>query len=165
MGPLGIGEAGIGELGQRLTPPEPECFTECSGRRLVITLVRKAPTLGHQLLEANGIDVAGCDGQGVTGFRREDRRRAEGTAELADLCLQGIGRIRRLPVLPQRIDEPFGPDRLSPMQRQQGQQGPLFGAADWHHLAALHHLELAEEPDLHPFTVRPSLRGCRTGPW
>src|SRR6202020_2471546 len=42
-----------------------------------------------------------------------------------------------------------------PLQRQQGQQGPLLGAPDRHRHALLHHFELAEKPHLHGPTVRP----------
>ena len=50
------------------------------------------------------------------------------------------------PVAPQHVDQPVGADRLPPPQRQQGQQGPLLGAADRHQHAPSHHFELAGPP-------------------
>jgi len=51
--------------------------------------------------------------------------RPEGTAQLADLGLRGIARIRGLAVVPQRVGQPVGAD---PRATVQGQQGTLLGA-------------------------------------
>ena len=129
MRPFGIGEAGIGELGQRLAPPQPERFAQGGRRDRRLARLHQPASLRHQCFEADDIHIVGTDIEGVAGFGGDDRRRSEGAAQLADLSLQGVGRIRRLPVAPQLVDQPVGADRLPPLERQQGQQGPLLGAA------------------------------------
>jgi hypothetical protein len=49
------------------------------------------------LPEADNIDIIRTHGKGITGFAGEDRRRPEGAAQLTDLGLQGVGRVRGLP--------------------------------------------------------------------
>ena len=149
MRPFGIKKARIGELGQRLTAPQAEGLAQRGRRRRQLAVSGQPLSLRDQLLEADDVDLAGSGGQGIAGFGGKDRRRAEGTAQLADLCLQGIGGVRRLPVAPQQVDQPVGANRLTPLQRQQGQQGPLLGAADRHQHATIQRFELAEQPDLH----------------
>jgi hypothetical protein len=59
--------------------------------------------------------------RGWNGFSHDDRGRLEGAAQLADLGLQGVGRVRRLPVVPQHVDQPVRADRLASLQGQDGQ--------------------------------------------
>jgi ABC-2 type transport system ATP-binding protein len=54
----------------------------------------------------------------------------ENAAQLADLGLQGVSRVGRLPVTSQHVDQPVGTDRLAAIQRQQRDQSPLLGTAD-----------------------------------
>ena len=161
--PLGVSEAGVGKLGQRLTPPQAERFAQCGGRPRRLAVSRQPSPLGHQLPEADDVDIFGADGEGIAGFAGEDRRRPEGAAQLTDLGLQGVGRVGRLPVAPQHVDQPVSADRPPPLQRQQGQQGPLLGAADRHQHAVGYRFELAEQPHLHEATIGPAsaLRQCR----
>ena len=137
MRPFGIKKARIGELGQRLAAAQAEGLAQGGRRRLHLAVGGQPLSLRDQLLEADDVDLAGSGGQGIAGFGGEDRRWPEGTAQLADLRLQGVGRVRRLPVAPQHVDQPVGADRLPPLQRQQGQQGPLLGAADRHRHAPI----------------------------
>jgi hypothetical protein len=125
--PFGIKKARIGEVGQRLAAPQPERFAQGGGRVRCLARLRQPASLGHQLLETDDVDVVGTGVQGVAGFGGEDRRRPEDAAQLADLGLQGVGRVGRLPVAPQHVDQPVGADRLPRPQRQQGQQRPLLG--------------------------------------
>ena len=120
MGPFGIKKTCISELGQRLAAPQAEGLAQSGRRRRHLAVGGQPLALRDQLLEADDVDLVGSGGQGVAGFGGEDRRRPEGTAQLADLRLQGIGRVRRLPVAPQQVDQPVGADRLPPLQRQQG---------------------------------------------
>ena len=98
--PLGLGEAGVGELGQRLAPPQAKRLTQGGRRQRHLTRLRQAPSLRHQLLEPDDIDLIGADRKGIAGVGGDDRARPEGTAQLADLGLQGVCRLRRLPVTP-----------------------------------------------------------------
>jgi hypothetical protein len=100
VGPFGIKKAGISELGQRVAAPQPEGLAQSGRRRRQLAVGGQPPSLRDQLLGADDVDLVGSGGQGVAGFGGEDCRRPEGTAQLADLCLQGIGRVRRLSVAP-----------------------------------------------------------------
>ena len=147
--PFGLGEAGIGELGQRLAPPQAKRLAQHGRRLRHLARLRQPPSPCHQLLEADDVDLIGTDCEGIAGFGGDDRGRPEGTAQLADLGLQGVSRVRRLPITPQHVDQPVGTNRLAAMQRKQSQQGPLLGAADSQRHAAVRHLELAEQPHIH----------------
>ena len=162
--PFGVGEAGVGEFGQRLAPPQAERLAQRGRRQRHLALLRQPPSLRHQLLEADDVDLIGTDGEGIAGFGSDDRARSQGAAQLADLGLQRVSRVRRLPVTPQRVDQPVGADRLAAMQRQQGQQRPLLGAADSERHAPVRCLELAEQPHVHDLhrtaLTRPPLGGA-----
>jgi hypothetical protein len=43
------------------------------------------------------VDIIRTDIEGIAGVGGEDRRRTEGAAQLADLGLQGVDRVRRCP--------------------------------------------------------------------
>ena len=154
--PFGIKKARISEVGQRLAAPQPERFAQGGGRVRGLARLRQPASLGYQLFEADHVDVVGAGVQGVAGFGGEDRRGPEGAAQLADLGLQGVGRVGRLPVAPQHVDQPVGADRLPRPQRQQGQQRPLLGPADRHRHARVLRFELAEQPYPHEATLGPA---------
>ena len=144
-----VSEAGIGELGQRLAPPQAKRLAQRGRRLRHLARLRQASSLRHQLLEADDVDLIGTDRERIAGFGGDDRARPEGTAQLADLGLQGVSRFRRLPVTPQHVNQPVSTDRLAAMQRQQSQQCPLLGAADSKRHAPVCRLELAEQPHVH----------------
>ena len=79
-------------------------------------------------------------------------------AQLDDLRLQGVGRLGRLPVAPELVDQLVGTDRTPSAERQKCQKGPLFGAPDTQRHPRLQHLQLAEELHLHVSTLRPMTR-------
>ena len=116
------------------------------------------------MLEAGDVDVLRTGVQGVADVGGEDRRGPEGAAQLADLGLQGVGRVRRLPVAPQHVDQLVGADRLPRPQRQQGQQRPLLGPADRHRHARVLRFELAEQPYPHKATIGPRLSAMTVPP-
>jgi hypothetical protein len=129
------GEPLIGELGQRR--PAPLC------KRLV-QLARLPQALSTRDVELVGLDpqqVAGCPGlQAVL---------AEQLPELRDVNLKRLmGRFRPL-VLPKGVDQPLARDDLVRVQEQDGEEGPLFGAAESERLAGVTHLERPEDPELH----------------
>jgi hypothetical protein len=132
MGPFGVKKACISELGQRLAAAQAEGLFQGGRRRRHLAVGGQPLSLRDQLLEADDVDLVGSGSKGIAGLGGEDCRWPEATAQLADLCRQGIGGVRRLPVPPQQVDQPVGAERLPPLQRQQGQQGTLLGAADRH---------------------------------
>ena len=154
--PFGIKKACIGEVGQRLAAAQPECLAQGGGCVRGLARLGQPAALRHQLLEADDVDLIGPGGQGIAGFGGEDRGRSEGAAQLADLGLQRVGRVGRLPVAPQHVDQPVGADRLARAQGEQGQQGPLLGPADRYRHARVFGFELAEQPDLREATIGPA---------
>ncbi len=78
MGPLGVGEAGIGELGQRLAAPQPEGVTEHGGRPGHLALNTQAAPFGHQFLESGCVQVSGTDIERIAGFGGDDGGGSEG---------------------------------------------------------------------------------------
>ena len=88
--PLGVSEAGIGEFGQRLAPPQAKRLAQHGRRLRHLARLRQPPSLRHQLLEADDIDLIGTDRKGIAGIGSDDRARPQGTAQLADLGLQGV---------------------------------------------------------------------------
>src|ERR1700722_3072272 len=139
MGPLGVGEAGIGELGQRFTAPQPEGVTEYGGRPGYFALGAEAAPFGYQVLESGCVQVSGTDIERVAGLGGDDGGGSESSAQLGDLGLQGV-------------------DRLPPVEGQESQEGPLLGAADRYRHTPVDHLELTEELHFHAPTVRPMTR-------
>ena len=69
MRPLGVGEAGIGELGQRLAPPQAKRLAQRGRRQRHLALLNQAPSLRHQLLKADDVDLIGTDGEGIARLR------------------------------------------------------------------------------------------------
>ncbi len=112
MGPLGVGEAGIGELGQRLATPQSEGFTEHGGRLGYLALRAQAAPFGYQVLESGCVEVSGTDIERVAGFGGDDGGGSESSTQLDDLRLQSVGRVRRLPVAPELVDQTIGADRV-----------------------------------------------------
>ena len=165
MGPLGVGKAGVGELGQGLTPSQPQGFAEHGGRLGRLAHGAQTAPFGHQVLESGRVQVSGPDCERIAGFGGDDGGGAESSAQLDDLGLQGVGRFRRPPVAPELVDQAIGADRISATERQESQQGPLLGAANRYRRTPSDHLELAEEVHFHPPTVRPmTAGGCGSEP-
>ncbi len=80
MRPLGVSEAGIGELRKRLPAPQPERLAQHGRRRSHLALLEQVPPIGDQPLELTGVHIVRTDTEGVAGFAGDDRRRSEGAA-------------------------------------------------------------------------------------
>ncbi len=158
MGPLGVGEAGIGELGQWLAAPQPKSVTEHGGRPGYRALSAQASPFGDQGFESGCVEVSGTDIECVAGFGGDDGRGSERSAQLGDLGLQRVGRLRRLPLAPELVDQTIGADRIPPVERQESQESPLLGTTNRYRHTPSDHLELAEELHVHAPTVRPMTR-------
>jgi hypothetical protein len=131
---LALREALVGELGERLPPPE--------GKRL------SRLVLG-QTLEASEVELVLCHPQAVAGRPRLQALLAERLAQPGDVHLQRLlGRLRRL-VLPQGLDQAVTRDDLVRVQKQNGEQGALLAAVEIDLSPVLRHLERAEDPELH----------------
>ena len=128
MRSLGVGEAGVRELGERLPPSQPQRFAQRGRGERYLPLLKQAPSFATSCSKRAASRSSGTDVEGITGVGGEDRRGAEGTTQLTDLGLQGVDRVGHLPVTPQRVDQQVCADRLSPMKRQEGQDRSLLGA-------------------------------------
>ena len=74
MRPFDVREAGVGELGQRLPPPQRQRLCERGGRQRRLTLLHQPTSGGDELLEADDIHVVGIDAKRIAGFGGDDRR-------------------------------------------------------------------------------------------
>jgi hypothetical protein len=74
MGPFGSKKACISELGQLLAAPQAESLAQSGRRRRHLAVGGEPLSLRDLLLEADDVDLAGSDGQGIAGLGGEDRR-------------------------------------------------------------------------------------------
>ena len=165
MRAIGVGEAGVGELGQRFAAPQPKRVSEHPRRLEQLAVGAQAAPFRDQVLESGRVHVTGADIERVTGVGGDDGGRSEGSAQLDDLGLQGVGRLGRCPS-PQSWSISrsalTGRPRLS---ARRASRARCLVPRTRTVVARLHHLELAEEPHLHVPTLRPMAGGCRTLTW
>ena len=160
-GALAVGELRERELGERFAPTKRERIVECGRRGGRIAVVERPPSLRDEVLEPHDVDVVGRERERVAGIGRDDRSRAERPPQVGDQGLQGICRISRRVVTPQRVDQPLGAHGFAAVERQQRKQGALSAAADRQHGTVVGDcLQLSEQAQFHLMaTVRPkSLR-------
>ena len=67
-------------------------------------------------MDAGGL-MPWADVEGVGGFRGDDHGGAEGAPNLADLGLQGVGRVDDPPSPHSSVDQAVGADRPPPLER------------------------------------------------
>jgi len=136
-GGLGLGEAPVGEVGERRSPPEGQRLPEAA--------------LLLQSLEALQIELVGRKAQQVAGRHGLQALPAEELAELGDVHLQrlggGLGRLS----LPEGVDQAVARDDLVPVEQQDGQQTALLGAPKAHRPRLGVNLERPKDAELHRY--------------
>ena len=70
--------------------------------------------------------------------------------QLAHVHLQRLGRGRRRPRVPERVDQRVGGHRLAEAERECGEDHPLLGRADGHRPAVAANLDGTQDRDLDP---------------
>ncbi len=132
---LRLGEALVGELGERGVPPE---------RQRLLQL-----PLFLQALEAREIELIGFDPQQIAGHLRLHALPAEHLSELRDVHLQSLVRRRRRLVVPQRVDQPVAGDDPVRLHQEQSQKRALLLPAEIERSSVRQDLERAQDPKLH----------------
>ncbi len=155
-GCLGLGEGLVDEVGQRVTPPQPQALAQGGRRRRRIACGQRPAALAGEPLEAQGVDAVGIDGEEVAGLTGEQetgpgaRRpsRLQGGAEVGDVGVER-GRGGGWCVLaPHHLHEPLPRDNLVGVEHQLGQKGALLGRADLHRDAGVENLQHPEDTEL-----------------
>ena len=134
---LTLVEAGIGDVGERLAPPERQGGPQPRGSPLRIPRREGVAALLGQPLEPFEIELLGVEIQqiaGGTGDQDPSRLtrpapRFEHLAKLGDVNLKGLGRRRGCLPAPQLIDQAIARDHLVRVEEEQREKRALLGAA------------------------------------
>ena len=94
-GNLGLSEGLVGEVGERLTPPEGECLTQAGGGEVGFAACQRLASLGEQALEAGNIEGLRVEIEPVAGRAREKEPGAEELAQPGDVDLDHVPGTRR----------------------------------------------------------------------
>jgi hypothetical protein len=145
---LGLRERFGGDIGQRRSPPQPQCLAHDLARMRGVTRLERRSALLDQAFEADAVDTVGVDVEEVAGASGDDYR-AQHPAQLGYVVLEharaGRGRASR----PQVLDQAVAGHHLAVMDDQVDQQCPLLGAARRDRLAIVQHLHRPQDPELH----------------
>ncbi len=160
-GDLGLGERLVGELLERLAPPERQRLTEHERSRRRVD-VGECSTLGDHPLEPDRVDLVVCHLDEVAGGPREQDRaiRAllaiwlERLAQSRHVDPQRVLLVDTAGVTPQLVEDLIGREHRVRRRQQQGEQGALSKRTEVDGIAVSQHLELAEYPILHPSSSR-----------
>jgi hypothetical protein len=98
------------------------------GRSVLIASARCFATVTNQSLHPERVDVVRLDDQDVARSPPCHHLRAEDAAQLRDLCLQRVRRVRRVLLDPDLVDETVTGHRMRRRQRQHGYQRLQLGA-------------------------------------
>ncbi len=144
----------VREVGVRRAAPQPERLGEQRG---ALPGPGSGAGPGHQRAETVGVGVAGVETQPVPRRLMDDAVAADGTAQLGDLALEGVGGIAGRRPGPQVVDEPVGGDRSALVHQQVGQQRPDLRLAHPDRLPRLvpHH-QWTEHPEQHAHDRNPA---------
>ncbi len=154
--PLARGDPG--EIRQRRAPPRRPGLPEHPVRSQQITGSAGLPRLLNQPLEAQPINILRGHLQRVP-RRPPDQNpgrlarppiRLQSTAQVRHIRLHGPGRPGRRIVPPQAVDQLSHRHDPVGLQHQQREHATLHRPAQRHRALAVHHLQRAQHPELHP---------------
>jgi len=132
---LGMCKALLGEISQRFAAPQRE--------RSV-----RPPAL-VETLEAREVELVRGEAEQVSAWSSLQPLSSELLPQLGDVHLEGLARGLGRFAFPERFDEPVSADDTVCVDRQQGQQGTLLGAAKVDRPTAFDDLEWAEDAEFH----------------
>ena len=135
---LGFGEAPVGEVGQRVSSPERE-------------RLRRLPVVPQEL-ETAEIELLRPEPQQISARLRLQAVPAEHLAQLRDVHLERLSRRLGRLLVPEGLDQPIVRNDAVCVQREHGEGGTLFGAAEVERAPVVEHFERAEDAEIH--------RGC-----
>jgi hypothetical protein len=133
---LGHGERRVRPVLVRLSPPEADGGGEHPLGSGGVAGAQQRPAAGHQLADAQRVELVGGHRQGVAGAPPDDQapRRAarplgfQGAAQAHEVDLQRLASGRRTLAVPERLGEPVHAHGTRGSRGEQRQQEPLLGA-------------------------------------
>ena len=153
---LPLGELVEGELGEHGATPERESLVEKGDGRRRIVVFQRPVSFARKPLELDRVDLRRVAPQHVPGVSRFDHAadgaatRFEQAAQMRDVPLQCLGRRRRRPLAPERIDQHVRRDDLAATEGEDSQERSLASSRNLDLPARrVAKLERAEDPELH----------------
>ena len=149
-----LGELLVGDVRERVAAPQCEGPVERGRGRLRATGRLLALRLGHEPLEAVGIDALRIDDELVAGLACHDDAAAvqapvERLAQPRDLDLDRLRGRRRSPRAPELVDQPVGAERLVRVEQEQREEGALLPPPERDDAALVEDLEWTEDVEVH----------------
>ena len=142
-GDLGLGEALVGEVRQRVSAPQLERFS-------------RLPAVAQEL-EAAEIELVRLEPQQVAARLRLQALAAEHLPQLRDVDLQRLSRRLRRLLVPEGFDQPFVRNHPVRVHREHGERGTLLGAAEVERPPVVEHFERAEDAEIHRLSLAVTL--------
>ncbi|MDA0166737.1 hypothetical protein OM076_41125 [Solirubrobacter ginsenosidimutans] len=145
-----LGERLEDQLGECRSAPQVQRLAQHGGRALGLPGGERVAAVGHQRVEALGIELSRLDPQAVPGRGRGDD--VPGTERLAqprDVHLHGLDRSARRLLPPQREREPLGAHRLIGTQQQQRENRAWFDPAKRHDATIVGDLKWPKNSEFH----------------
>ena len=121
------GEPEVIQVGERRTAQESERGTEVRGSQRLIAGLRSTPAIADEPLETCRVDVVGLGHQHVPGVAAHHLVPTQQPSQLRDLGLQRVGRVRRLLVAPELVDQAVRRHRMRDGEGEQPHQGLELG--------------------------------------
>ena len=156
--PLVLGERRVRPVLVRVSAPQAQSGGQgMLGPRRVATGQQRT-TAGHQLADAQGVELVGRRRQRVAGAPTDDETawralrplRLQRLAQAGEVDLQRLARARWAIPVPDRIDEPVDADGARCPRGEQRQDQPLPGARNRHRVTGVApYLQRSEDRDTH----------------
>ncbi len=134
-GDLGLGEALVGEVRQRISAPQLERLPRLSAVA--------------QELETGEIELVRLEPQQVSARFRLQTLPSEHLPQLRDVDLQRLSRRLRRLLVPEGLDQPLLRDHAVRVHGKHGERGTLLGAAEVERPPVVEHFERAEDAEIH----------------
>ena len=150
-GDLGLGEALVGEVRERISAPQLERLPRLSAVA--------------QELEAGEIELVRLEPQQVSARLRLEALPSEHLPQLRDVDLQRLSRRLRRLLVPEGLDQPLLRDHAVRVHCEHGERGTLLGAAEVERPPVVEHFERAEDAEIHRLclavTLAPAFRALK----
>ncbi len=145
-GDLHLREGLVREVRQCRAPPQRQRLAQLGGGRLRVG----RPRLGHELLEASEVELAGLDAQHVARPVGGEPALSQQLAQPRHVDLHGLRRGGRWRGPPELVDQAVGGDELVGLEQQQGEQRALPDPAERERPVLLGHLQRPKQAKVHP---------------
>ncbi len=139
----------LGEIGERGSAPEAERPVEQRARQTRIAVCEREPRVGHELLEARGIQLARLDDERVARRPPDQPARGQQAAQLREVEPQDARCGRRRRVAPDGVDQRVGRDALPGAQQERRKQRALSPRGELDRRPGFDDLQGTEYAELH----------------